>query len=142
MRPAADADGGNFRVWQTDEGPPSHSIPPHLVAKAAAALGDDAFQRMHERLLEAYFFENRDITNDDVLRALWRECDLAAADFDRRDDPATLQTVLREHSEALELGVTGVPAVRAADDTAVITGAHPYQLYERWIARLSEERNH
>ena len=39
LRPAADADGGTFRVWQTDAGPPSHSIPPHLAAKAAAECG-------------------------------------------------------------------------------------------------------
>ena len=36
-RPAAEPDGGTFRVWATEEGPPSHSVPPHLVAKAAAA---------------------------------------------------------------------------------------------------------
>ena len=76
LRPAADPDSGRFRVWQGDAGPPSHSVPPHLVAKAAAVLGDGAFQRMRDRLFEAYFSENRDITDDATLRALWREAEL------------------------------------------------------------------
>ena len=28
----------SFRVWEGDAGPPSHSVPPHLVAKAAASI--------------------------------------------------------------------------------------------------------
>ena len=35
MRPAAESDSGEFRVWQTDEGPPTHSIPAHRVAKSS-----------------------------------------------------------------------------------------------------------
>ena len=38
QRAAEDPDGGTFQVWQSDAGPPSHSVPPHLVAKAAARL--------------------------------------------------------------------------------------------------------
>ena len=48
MRPAAEPDGGTFRVWATDEGPPSHSVPAHLIAKAAATIGPQAFRAMHE----------------------------------------------------------------------------------------------
>ena len=39
MRVGSDADSPEFRVWEGDAGPPSHSIPPHQVAKAAARLG-------------------------------------------------------------------------------------------------------
>ena len=49
MRPAAEPDGGTFQVWTGDAGPPSHSVPPHLVAKAAATLGQyegDAFNQI------------------------------------------------------------------------------------------------
>ena len=63
QRVAAEPDAPPFRVWQSDAGPPSHSIPPHLVAKAAATVGPDAFHRMHDRLMQAYFTENRDITD-------------------------------------------------------------------------------
>ena len=135
LRPAADADGGTFRVWEGDAGPPSHSIPPHLVAKAAAALGRDAFAAIHERLLHAYFAENRDITARDTLRAVWLEAGLPESELARADDPALLDAVLREHREALEHGVTGVPAARVAGNDAVIVGAQPAELYRRWINR-------
>lgn len=139
LRPAADADAGTFRVWQTDEGPPSHSIPPHLVAKAAAAISSAAFRRVHDRLLHVYFAENRDITRDDNLRAIWRDCGLPDADFARRDDPAILQAVLADHNEATELGVNGVPAVRMADTDTAIVGAHPLEMYRRWVAKRLNE---
>jgi len=136
LRPAADTDGGTFRVWEGDAGPPSHSIPPHLVAKAAAALGRDAFDAIHERLLHAYFADNRDITARDTLRAIWLEAGLPAADLARSEDPALLDAVLREHHEALEHGVTGVPAARVEGNEGVIIGAQPEELYRRWIQRL------
>lgn len=60
LRPAAEPDAGTFQVWPGDAGPPTHSVPPHLVAKAAASLGDDAFHAMHDRLLRAYFAESRE----------------------------------------------------------------------------------
>ena len=42
-RPAAEPDAPAFRQWEGDAGPPSHSMPPHLVGKAAATFGRDAF---------------------------------------------------------------------------------------------------
>jgi predicted DsbA family dithiol-disulfide isomerase len=140
LRPAGEADGGEFRVWEGDAGPPSHSIPPHLVAKAAAQLGEPAFRRMHRRLLEAYFAENRDITDADTLRALWQEVELPAAEFERSNDPSILRATLAEHAEALEVGATGVPAVRLADDDVVIVGAQPLALYRKWIERIRARR--
>ena len=105
------------------------------MAKAAAQLGDAAFRRMHERLLRAYFAESRDVTDAATLRALWDEADLPAAEFSRSEDPALLQKILEEHAEALDAGATGVPALRMADDDVVIVGAHPRQLYDRWVRR-------
>lgn len=137
-RPAAEPDAGRFRVWQGDAGPPSHSVPAHLVAKAAAALGPEAFHRMHARLLRAYFEENRDISADATLRALWDELDLPADAFARRGDPDLLRAVLAEHEEALRFGATGVPALRAEDSDAVVTGALPMATYRRFAERLRE----
>ena len=135
MRPGGEEDSGSFRVWETDEGPPSHSVPPHLVAKAAATLGPEAFERMHERLLCAYFTENHDVTHPDTLRTLWKELGFPDEAFARADDPALLRCVLEEHNEAVQYGAGGVPAVRLDGNEAVITGAHPYELYERWAER-------
>ena len=138
LRAAADPDGGTFTVWQSDAGPPSHSIPPHLVAKAAARLGDGAFPRVHDALLRAYFTDNRDITAEATLRAIWSECGLPPEAFGATDDPALLRNVIAEHNEAVELGITGVPAVRVDGTDAYVVGAQPLETYRRWVHRLLE----
>jgi predicted DsbA family dithiol-disulfide isomerase len=136
LRPAADPDGGTFRVWSTDDGPPSHSVPPHLVAKAAAELGPQAFRGLHVRLLNAYFRDNRDITSRATLAAIWGEAGLPPQELARADEPRVLDTVLAEHAEAGELGITGVPAVLVAGQTVFVIGAQPYETYRRWVAKL------
>jgi predicted DsbA family dithiol-disulfide isomerase len=134
-RPAAEDDAGTFRVWSTEEGPPSHSVPPHLVAKAAATLGQDAFRAMHARLLRAYFTENHDITNADVLLALWRDVGLPDDAFGRAGEDATLRAVVAQHNEAVERDITGVPAVLMVGNDVPVLGAMPYETYRRWVAR-------
>lgn len=138
QRPAAEEASGTFRTWQGDEGPPSHSLPPQLLAKAAASVGPGAFRRLHERLLRAYFAESRDITDDGVLRALWRELSLPEAAFEQREEPALREQVLAEHEEAVRCGATGVPSVRLADNDTVITGAMPLEGYRRWVERARQ----
>ena len=134
-RVAADEPAGEFRVWEGDAGPPSHSIPPHLVAKAAATLGADAFERMHQRLLHAYFAENLDVSDDATLAQLWKHVGLDERAFERREDPALLQRVLDEHNGAIEAGVNGVPAVMIEGQDLPLTGALPIETFERWIQR-------
>jgi len=134
----ADPDAGEFRVWDSDESPPTHSIPAHRVAKAAARIGPEAFAAIHPRLMQAYFSENRDISSYTVLRELWDELGLAAAGFEVAHLDEVEAEILQEHKEAQELGATGVPAIRRIDNEAVIVGAHPEELYRRWIERSLE----
>jgi len=138
-RPAAEPDAGSFREWNGEAPPPSHSVPAHRVAKAAAEVSDAAFRRVHDRLLQAHFAENRDISDDETLRGLWLEVGLPEADFARREDPAILQRILDEHAAGLEAGATGIPAVQLAGNDAIIVGAQPLELYRRWVTRTREE---
>ena len=133
--PGSQPDSGEFRVWETQEGPPSHSVPPHLVAKAAARIDPQAFDRMHDRLMHAYFAENRDITHPDALRTLWTEVGLPDAAFVSWQDPEILRQVLTEHHEAREQGAGGVPAFRMEHQDSIISGAQPVELFRRWITR-------
>ena len=82
LRPAAESDSGEFQVWSSAEGPPSHSIPAHLVSKASRRMGLEAFRAMHRRLLRAYFSENRDISRMETLRSLWDELGFPADAFE------------------------------------------------------------
>jgi predicted DsbA family dithiol-disulfide isomerase len=140
LRAAAEPDSGEFRTWQGAAGPPSHSLPAHCVAKAAARVSQAAFRTLHRRLLRAYFAESRDVSDRHALRRLWDEVGLPAEGFQAADDPAILQQVLADHEEALRLGVTGVPAVRLAEGDVAIVGAHPVELYRRWVARAIAAR--
>ena len=133
--PGSEEDSGEFRVWSTDSPPPSHSVPAHQAAKAAQALGTEAFRTFHDRLMTAYFTENRDISSEQVQRELWSEVGLPDSALGLAQDPGVLQTILAEHEEARALGANGVPAVRREDNPAVIVGAHPIALYRRWIER-------
>jgi len=139
-RPAAEPDSAEFQVWQTDEGPPSHSIPAHLVAKAAARVGAEAFERIHWRLLKAYFQENRDISHEDTLRSIWHELELPAEAFARAHDPAVQEQVLADHNEAIEYSANGVPAVRLEGNPACVVGAQPIEIYRRWVKRTLARR--
>jgi len=138
LRPAAESDAPEFRSWASDEGPPTHSIPAHVVAKAAAALGTDAFRAMHDRLLRAYFTESLDITDSDTLRELWHEVGLAKSAFDVSADPRTTETVIAEHRDALAHGVNGVPAIMMVGNDVPVVGAMPFEQYRRWIGRALE----
>ncbi|MDG2052148.1 MAG: DsbA family protein [Myxococcota bacterium] len=133
--PGSEEDSGDFTVWASDEPPPSHSVPAHRAAKAAKAIGEEAFRVFHDRLMGAYFTENRDISSEQVQRELWAEVDLPEPAWKRSQAPEVLQAILAEHEEARSFGATGVPAVRRDDNPAIIVGAHPVALYRRWIER-------
>ena len=135
VRPGAEPDAGPFQVWTSEEGPPTHSVPPHRVAKAAARVSPAAFRQMHDRLMTAYFAENRDISSFEVLRTLWDAEGFPDEAFEFAYSEEVESLIFREFEEARQLGATGVPAVRRADNDAVIVGAHPESLYRHWIER-------
>lgn len=137
LRVAEDEPRAPFRPWASDAGPPTHSLPPHVVAKAAAARGPVAGERMRDRLFRAYFAESRDISDAATLRALWSEAGLDAAAFDAIDAPARTREVLADHAEAQSFGATGVPAVRLADQDFVLVGAQPEEVYLRWMKKVA-----
>ena len=89
-----------------------------------------------ERLLKAYFTDNRDITAEETLRAIWEEAELPPDGLARSEQPEILRQVLDEHNEAVECGANGVPAFRSADNEAVITGAQPIEVFRNWVNRL------
>lgn len=140
-RVAEDEPRAPFRVWEGDANPPTHSVPSHLTAKAALAVSPEAGARMRERLFRAYFAENRDISADATLRALWEQLDLPRSDFEKRLDPVLERAVFDEHQEAMDCGATGVPAVRLAEQEFVLTGAQPEALYKRWFERARAAQN-
>ena len=99
-----------------------------FAQQGSAAAGND----VKERLLKAYFVENRFIGDADVLASLAREAGLdadAARSF--FTDPHQLQAVAQADAQARSMGITGVPffifnqkvAVSGAQDPATLLGA-------------------
>jgi predicted DsbA family dithiol-disulfide isomerase len=138
QRVAAEPDAPAFRTWQSQPGPPSHSVPPHRVARAAALLGPEAFERVHSRLLRAYFEQSRDITDRTTLASLWQEAGLSLHELERADDPQIEEALHAEHRAAIDRGITGVPTVRIDGDDAFVMGAQPTEVYRRWVTRRLE----
>lgn len=136
LRPAAEPGAPRFQVWESGEGPPTHSIPAHLVARAARRHSAVAGRAMHERLLRAYFEQNRDISRELTLRALWNEAGLPEAGFEACAAPELLRETIDDHNQAVELGITGVPAVRVPGSEAFLMGAQPLEVYRRWVEKL------
>ena len=136
LRPAAEPGAPRFQVWESSEGPPTHSIPAHVVARAARRHGPLLARALHERLLRAYFEQSRDISREPVLRALWQEAGLPAEAFEACADPELVRETLADHNQAVELGITGVPAVRVPGSEAFVMGAQPLDVYRRWLERL------
>ena len=135
QRPASEEDAGQFQPWAGTDTPPSHSIPPHIVAKAAEATTLPEAKTLHDNLLKAYFTDSRDISSTAVLRQLWDVSGLPLIRFPDLQDPLAIASVAEEHRESLALGLTGVPAARLAQNPAFVTGALPYAMYQRWVKR-------
>jgi predicted DsbA family dithiol-disulfide isomerase len=134
MRPAAQADAPEFRVWATEENPPSHSIPSAVAVKAAGRQG--AFDRYHLALMHAYFTRNLDVSARDNIVLIARECGLEMAGFERDlDDRALVDAVIAEHNEAVELGITGVPCV-VLDGGFMLPGSQERAVYVSIVRRL------
>lgn len=138
LRIGAEPGAGEFNVWASEDEPPSHSVPAHRVAKAAARVGPEAFRGMHHRLMGAYFTESRDISSETVLQDLWVAQGLAEADYALSHAAEIEEKIFLEHAEVEALGGNGVPAIKRLDNDAVIVGAHPEALYRRWIDRSLE----
>lgn len=134
MRPAAQADAGEFRVWATDEDPPSHSVPPAVAVKAAARQG--AFDRYHRALMHAYFARNLNVTSLGTIALVARECDLDLERFARDfDDPELAREVVADHNEAIELGISAVPCV-VVEGGFQLPGAQERAVYRNIVQRL------
>jgi predicted DsbA family dithiol-disulfide isomerase len=102
-----------------------------LTEKARASGLHEPF---HDRVMDAYWAESRDIGDPDVLRELAAEVGLEGADEVLGGD-AHLDDVRRSTAQAHSLGVNGIPAF-LLDRRLLVLGAHPKEAFERAFAKL------
>jgi len=98
------------------------------------------FLGMHHELFKAYWGQQRDVSDLDVLRDIGQRVGL--------DVEAMMQAVMADRygplldarrQEAEDLMISGIPAHVVADRYLVM-GAQPYDVFERLMARLGVPR--
>lgn len=142
LRPAEQPESGRFTVWATENPPPTHSVPALVAGKAAATFGGEAFHKFHLEVMRAYFDENRTISDPDVLTDVAERAGIPAGEFRERLESGRRtfeDEVFAEHSEAISLGVTGIPSV-VVDDALLIPGAVSADVYRGVIRDRKELR--
>ncbi|MFO1194639.1 MAG: DsbA family oxidoreductase [Rhodoferax sp.] len=104
----------------------------HALIQFAQQSGSETGSDVKERLLKAYFVENRFIGDIEVLVDIAREAGLDAdAARAHLSDPAQLQAIAQADAQARNMGITGVPffifnqklAVSGAQDPATLLDA-------------------
>lgn len=135
-RPAEQEDAGRFRPWSTDEEPPSHSVPPAIAVKAAKRQGK--FDAYHLALMDAYFYENRNVTGLPAIVEVAERCGLDREQFlkDLTDESLT-EEVVADHNEAVREGIGGAPCV-VVDGILPIPGAQDLAFYRRVVTKRLE----
>lgn len=141
QRPADLEPNAKFTTpWASGATPPSSSFPAQMAWKASAHFGDEAQQRYHHALLDAYFVQNRDISSGPELAQIAHECDIDKEEFIELftgQHDSLRDMVAAEHNDAIGRGITGVPSV-VVNENFPIQGAQDVETYERWITRVIE----
>jgi predicted DsbA family dithiol-disulfide isomerase len=91
---------------------------------------------LHDRLMDAYWADDRDIGSADELRALAAEVGIDDPET-AWADPIYLERVLASSAQAHSIGVTGVPGF-LLDRRLLVLGAQPREVFEQAFARLAE----
>jgi predicted DsbA family dithiol-disulfide isomerase len=115
-------------------------VPRSLLALQLTELARDLGRHaeVHDRLMDAYWDEARDLGDADVLRRLAAELDLPADDVeevlagDRYRDRIDAST-----RQAVSIGANAVPAF-LLDRRLLVLGAQPEAAFEQAFAQLGE----
>jgi predicted DsbA family dithiol-disulfide isomerase len=121
----------------------AYDPPPEVVPNTMRALRVTELARerglhaiVHDRLMDAYWAEARNIGDPDVLRALAVEGGLDASEVDEvLAGDAYRDRVQGLTAQAVSIGVTGVPGF-LLDRRLLVLGAQPREVFERAFARL------
>ncbi len=110
----------------------------HEATEYARAQGKH--EEFHRVLFHLYYGEGQDIGSWQVLRAAAQETGLDSDEMQRDVESGKYTLAVEEQiKEAQELGISGVPTY-ILDDRYAIVGAQPYQVFERVLARLADEK--
>jgi predicted DsbA family dithiol-disulfide isomerase len=116
--------------------PPPDVVPNTRLAQQLTELARERglAERMHDRLMDAYWAEGRNIGAADELRTL-----AAAVGIDDSDvaweDPVYRERIVASTAQAHSIGVTGVPGF-LLDRRLLVLGAQPRELFAQAFEQL------
>jgi predicted DsbA family dithiol-disulfide isomerase len=119
--------------------PPPAVIPNTLRALRVGELARDRglHEQVHDRLMDAYWVEGRDIGDPDELRSLAVEAGLDATEVDEvLATDAFQDRVFSSTAQAQSIRATGVPAF-LLDRRLLVLGAQPREVFEQAFAQLA-----
>jgi predicted DsbA family dithiol-disulfide isomerase len=125
----------------------AYNPPPEVVPNTMRALRVTELARerglhaaVHDRLMDAYWAEGRDIGDPDELRALAVEAGLDGEEVDELVAGDTYRDRVQGlTAQAVSIGITGVPGF-LLDRRLLVLGAQPREVFERAFGQLSEAR--
>ena len=98
------------------------------------ARAEGLHEQFHDRVMDAYWAEGRNIGDDEVLLGLAADVGLEGAD-DVLAGEGYADEVRRSTAQAHSLGISGIPAFLLGRRLLVL-GAHPREVFERAFAQL------
>lgn len=130
----------SFNEWSGEHEPPSHSTPSSIAGKAAGTFGPDAYRAFSMAMFEAYFTENRTISERSVQLDIAESVGIDRAAFAEvlNDETKELeQAVFTDYRNAINSEVTAVPSV-VVQDQWVLPGALDEEQYRKIVTRSLE----
>jgi predicted DsbA family dithiol-disulfide isomerase len=133
-----DAMKARFEQQGLTYNPPPDVVPNTRLAQQLTELARERGlgEQMHDRLMDAYWAEARNIGDADELRTLAAEVGIDDPET-AWDDPVYLERVLASSAQAHSIGVTGVPGF-VLDRRLLVLGAQPRELFEQAFAQLED----
>jgi predicted DsbA family dithiol-disulfide isomerase len=120
---------------------PPEVVPNTMSAQRLTELARerDLHDAVHDRLMDAYWAEARNIGDPEELRAVAVEAGLDAAEVDEvLAGEAFRDRVLGSTAQAQAIGINGVPAW-LLDRRLLLMGAQPREVFEAAFAQLAGE---
>lgn len=114
-----------------------YSMPGLVACKCAEEqLGPQAHERMKDLLQRTHLVECRNIGDRDVIYGASDKLNLDLEEFaECYDRSETNSLVMKDHKEAINLGIRGTPTV-VFENKIIVRGAVPLESYRQVINRL------
>jgi predicted DsbA family dithiol-disulfide isomerase len=119
--------------------PPPEVVPNTQLALRVTELARDRgrHEKVHARLMDAYWAEARNIGDPDTLREL--AADAGLEDVEPAFAPeAYAERIAASTAQAQSIGINGIPAF-LLDSRLLLLGAQPREVFERAFAQLGSE---